>query len=86
MNIKMQVVVRGLVLGFLLALMVSAVPTFLDWRTNPSGIFHGRAGTNLDVVLETFVSWLWPLFLVFSPVSIAVVAWISSRRSKHSNP
>jgi len=75
------VVLQGLIFGFLLALLVSAVPTFLDWRANPSGIFHDSAGTNLAVVLETFFSWLWPLFLVFAPVSIAVIAWISSPRS-----
>lgn len=79
-----QSVAWGLLFGFLIALLVSAVPTFLDWQANPAGIFRSSMGTNWGVVFETVFSWLWPLFLFFAPVSIAVKAWGSSRRSKHA--
>ncbi len=72
---------HGFVVGTLITLVVAVLPTFLDWRQNLSGIFQGSAGTNWDVVFETFFSWLWPTFLVAVPVSILVFVLVAERRS-----
>ncbi|MEJ8569297.1 hypothetical protein [Elongatibacter sediminis] len=77
-------VVRGVLIGFLLAFLVAAVPTILDWSANPAGIFRGGAGTNWAVVFETFFSWFWPLFLFFAPVAIVFLVWIARRGAGHA--
>ena len=67
--------------GFGTGLVVSAVMTFMDWRINPSGIFHDEQGTDWTVVAETALSWLGPTavaaFLVTAAV-LYVIAWIKS--------
>lgn len=47
------------------AVGLAAVMTLLDWRRNPSSLFHGPAGTDWAVVGETFFSWAWPLLGAF---------------------
>lgn len=81
MNRRARVLARGSLLGLIFALLVAAVPTFLDWRRNPGGIFRGGSGTDWGVVFETFFSWLWPAILVAVPMSIVVLAVIAARKS-----
>ena len=80
-----KTVLQGLFIGFLLSLLASAIPTFMDWYTNPAGLFHGAGGTHWKIVFETMFSWLWPFFMLFGPVSIAVVTWRASRRAKRAD-
>ena len=55
---------RGAQLGVLCGLVVASVMTSLDYRRNPSGIFHGEAGVQWNHVLETWVSWFMPVTLL----------------------
>lgn len=65
----------GLALGF----AVAFVMTFLDWRLNPSGIFHNAEGTNWGFVADTAVSWFVPVAMASSGVA-AVVLFVLARR------
>ena len=82
MNRLFMVLVRGVLIGVVIAGLVSAIATALDWHANPAGIFHGGAGTNWGVVLETFLSWFWPLLLLFAPASAAVLFCLDWRKTK----
>ncbi len=82
MNRLVMVLVRGALIGVVIAGLVSAIATALDWHANPAGIFHGSAGTDWGVVLETFVSWLWPLLLLLAPVSVVVMFCLDRRKTR----
>ena len=62
----------GALAGLSVGALVAAVMTFLDWWQNPSGIFHDGQGTRWGIVLETAVSWFWPV-----AISAFVVAAIA---------
>lgn len=81
MNKRVMVFVRGVLIGVVLAGLVSAIPTALDWHANPAGIFRTSVGTDWGMVWETFFSWLWPLLLFLAPVSVAVLFWIDWRKT-----
>ncbi|MBU3022558.1 hypothetical protein [Aestuariibacter sp. A3R04] len=53
----------------------------MDYRVNPSEIFHKNGDTQWTVVFETFASWFVPGVLMIAPVAIIVLAAIS--RSKN---
>lgn len=76
--------VKGCLLGCAIALLLASVPTAMDWYTNPAGLFRGASGTRWDIVLDTFLSWLWPLILVCAPLSVAVLHGSNSRRFARS--
>ena len=72
----------GAVLGVVMAILVAAPPTWLDWRLNPGGLFHDDSGVHWSVLLDTFFSWAWPVFLlVAAPVS--GVHYLRARREQH---
>ena len=79
-----QWLTKGVAVGFLIALIISAIPTGMDWYANPAGIFRSENGTNWSIVFETLFSWFWPLFIVFVAASMAVLFWISSRAKKQA--
>ena len=58
-------------------LVIAAAMSFVDWRHNPGGIFHGELGTNWDIVLETAVSWFVPVAFVAAALSAVVLWWFS---------
>ena len=61
------------VIGIALGIFVAAIMTTLDWRLNPSGIFHNEQGTNWAVVFETAFSWFLPVTLTASAAMILLV-------------
>jgi len=71
--------VIGISAGGLVALLAATAITFIDWRLNPGGVFHGQAGTDWKIVWETWSSWCAPVFLVTSGIAIAVLWWTSAR-------
>lgn len=71
----------ALAIAAVLAALTSGIATFLDWRTNPSGIFHGAAGTYWSVVWETWVSWFGPVLLLAAAVLVPVLLWRHRARS-----
>ena len=81
MKMLAKSVVVGLAYAILVGLLVSALPTYLDWRRNPGGVFQGSSGTNWDVVFETLFSWFWPTVLVAAPIAIVIHAWRAQRSS-----
>ena len=71
----------GLAAALIIALAVAIVPTFMDWRLNPGGLFQGANGTHWGVVFETAWSWFWPVFLGIVPITVLLHAWYLDRRS-----
>lgn len=63
---------KGLAIGFIVSFTVSSILTYLDWQTNPSGIFHSPQGTDCNIVWETLISWLWPLLVLTIPLFMLV--------------
>ena len=46
------------------AIAIASIATWIDWSKNPGGIFHDSAGTSWTIVLETAISWFFPVLLV----------------------
>lgn len=69
-----------MVVGATVGLVTAPVMSFLDWRLNPSGIFHSELGTNWPFVWDTWLSWFVPMFAVGS-VAAVVVLLLTSRRT-----
>lgn len=67
--------------GVAVGLAVAATMTFLDWRANPGGIFHGADHTNWSVVLETALSWFVPTAGIVSVLS-AMRQYLIARRKR----
>ncbi len=70
----------GAAWGVLTGAAVSTVATALDGLANPAGLFHGPAGTNWPVVLETAWSWFWPVALAVAPVVAVLRALFLGRK------
>lgn len=77
----MLILMRTLCISLFLSLCVSLCATWMDYRVNPSEIFHKNGDTQWTVVFETFASWFVPGVLMIAPVAIIVLAAIS--RSKN---
>ena len=73
-------VMRGVWLGTMMAFALAALPTLLDWSTNPGEVFRNADGTHWHAVGETFWSWLWPLALLTAPATAAVLVIRERRR------
>lgn len=68
--------------GVAVGLAIAIFMTFLDWRTNPGGLFHDAAGTNWNVVWETAVSWFVPTAAIVSALSALRQYFVSRRKNK----
>lgn len=75
-------IIKGGLVGGLVACVIATIPTFLDWQTNPGGLFRDLNGTRWDIVFETALSWLWPLALLTVPIGAAVGAWVTRRSGR----
>ncbi len=64
--------------GLLAALLLAAIPSGMDWYSNPSGIFRSKLDTNWTILLETLWSWLWPIALLTVPLAV-VLHWLRRR-------
>lgn len=60
-------------------MLVAAVPTLLDWRSNPGGVFYSDAGTDFAIVFETWYSWFRPAALLTIPVASLLFLAFSNR-------
>lgn len=65
----------GVSVGTVAGLIIAAMATFLDWRTNPSGIFHDSSGTDWLIVAETGLSWFVPVFVIATAVTFLILLW-----------
>lgn len=70
----------GAIAGICVGLLVSVPMTFMDWRLNPSALFHNEQGTDWNIVLETAFSWFWPVALPVLVVAVTVHSWKTSKR------
>ena len=62
----------GALAGLGAGVLAAVVMSFVDWRRNPSGLFHDEHVTNWPIVAETAFSWFWPVaLLVFVAACIA---------------
>jgi hypothetical protein len=84
MKVEVRSIRVGMAWALIIALGVAIVPTFMDWRLNPGGLFHGGIGTHWGVVLETAWTWFWPVFLGVVPLTVLVHAWVvHEKKRKH---
>jgi hypothetical protein len=70
----------GVVTGVATGLIVAMPMTIRDWRLNPSNLFHNEQGTDWAVVMETALSWFWPVALVAFVATGAAHSWLSRGR------
>lgn len=63
---------KALIITLLLAFAIASVATFRDWYRNPSQLFHDHTGTHWSILIDTFVSWFWPLALLAILVTLAI--------------
>ena len=76
---KRRLWISGALIGLAAGLVVAGVMTYLDWRLNPGGIFHGTAGTNWPVLLETVWTWFLPVGPLEAALSTAVLFGLRRR-------
>lgn len=76
-------------IAILSAALIAGIATFIDWRINPSGLFHDASGTHWGIVLETFASWFLPIVpAVFLLVLLPLLTyrwWITQKASSQAN-
>lgn len=65
-----------------LVLSISVCATWLDWSANPGGVFRTGETTNMEIVLETFFSWILPGLLIAIPVSLATTMAVNAIRRR----
>ena len=65
--------------GVVLGAVVGAVMSIVDWRLNPGGIFHDSQGTHWNVLLETALSWFFPVAV--ASFVVAAIGLFLLRRS-----
>lgn len=82
---RLQPIRFGLLFGVVAALLTTLVMTLWDWLENPGGLFHGPGGTNWDIVTETAISWLGPVFL-FAALAGCIGAATFSAIRRAENP
>ena len=70
----------GAVAGIFAGLLVSVPMTIMDWRLNPSGLFRNEQGTDWNIVLETALSWFWPVALPVLVATVIVHSWTMFRQ------
>lgn len=70
----------GIAVGLLTGLTVAGIATYLDWRVNPGGLYHGADGTHWDIVGDTAMSWLVPVTGYVTLIAWAVLFAISRWR------
>ncbi|GAA5214083.1 hypothetical protein ACFSJ3_03960 [Corallincola platygyrae] len=77
-----QVVAKVVLNATILATLLAAIPTFIDWKTNPGGIFQTEIGTQWTPVFETWFSWAWPFFFAFLPITLFMLDWRTEKPNK----
>lgn len=71
-NIAKKIVIFSLAAGTITAFIITSIITVWEWIENPSGIFHGKNGTNWSFVYDTAISWFIPTFINVTLISAAV--------------
>ena len=70
----------GIAVGLLTGLIVAVIAAWLDWRLNPSGIYHNADGTNWRFVWDTAVSWFVPTTSYVTLIALGVLVVVSRWR------
>jgi hypothetical protein len=71
----------GVIIGVVTGLIVAVPMTIRDWRLNPSNLFHNEQGTDWAVVIDTALSWFWPVGLAALITTVIVHSWLSRDRT-----
>ena len=85
MKIKAKSIYFGISLGILFAVLISCIPTAIDWYINPAELFHNQSGTNWSIIFETWFSWFLPFALLLVPMLILFHAWMNNRRNRQKS-
>jgi hypothetical protein len=64
-KLNLKQLIKLLLVTLVIALLLSVLATWADWRVNPSGLFYTGEVIHWSVVWQTLSSWLWPLWLMF---------------------
>lgn len=82
---RRQVLIAFVPSSFGLAALISAIVTFLDWNLNYSGLFRSENATNWVIVIETYLSWLFPLIAWLLPIFLILsFVWIKLLSKGHA--
>jgi hypothetical protein len=71
----------GLLFACIFAVVLAIIMTAWNWLENPTGIFHGTAGTNWTFVWDTFESWLVPTLICSTLIiwGVLLAWWLRAR-------
>ena len=78
-EIRIKSVYAGVVIGVVVAFFAAALPTAMDWYSNPDGIFRSGSASNWPIVFQTWFSWFWPVAVVSIPTAIIAHAYLRNR-------
>ena len=78
-EIRIKSVYAGVVIGVVVAFFAAALPTAMDWYSNPGGIFRTGSASNWPIVFQTWFSWFWPVAVVSIPTAIIAHAYLRNR-------
>ncbi len=65
-KLSLNQLIKLLLVTLVIALLLSMLATWMDWRVNPSGIFYSESVIHWLVVWQTLSSWLWPLWVMLA--------------------
>lgn len=71
---------NGLLASAGVAALVASLASARDWFINPTGIFHGPAGTDWAIVAETWWSWFLPTSGGVAVLLLPLMLWLARRR------
>ena len=78
-EIRIKSVYVGVAIGVVVAFFAAALPTAMDWYSNPDGIFRSGSASNWPIVFQTWFSWFWPVAVVSIPTAIIAHAYLRNR-------
>ncbi len=78
-EIRIKSVYAGVVIGVVVAFFAAALPTAMDWYSNPDGIFRSGSASNWPIVFQTWFSWFWPVAVVSIPTAVIAHAYLRNR-------
>lgn len=76
---RIKSVYAGVSIGVVVAFFAAALPTAMDWYSNPGGVFRTGSASNWPIVFQTWFSWFWPVAVVSIPTAIFAHAYLGNR-------
>lgn len=68
--------------GLLAGLLFASVVTLMEWWQNPGGIYQTQAGTQWQIVWQTWSSWFFPVALTILALVWGTALFVFYLRSR----